>query len=149
MGSLKLKKQKHRSVSWNINRNSLILLRDNGSESSIIFIIFWDFDVLPNFSFTTSEKMRHYYLWTLYIWVASKVAERLKKLELRKLRNIMNINECFFHIFVLTSFMRRFHERFSLIRIPRSLVTFSLSVAILSISKNGSGSLKNLFSFQG
>ena len=29
------------------------------------------FDVLPNFHFTTAEKMRHCYLRTCYIWVAS------------------------------------------------------------------------------
>ena len=28
---------------------------------TIIFIIFWDFDVLTNFSFNTSETMRGYY----------------------------------------------------------------------------------------
>ena len=36
------------------------------------------FDVLSNFSFTTSEKMRDYYLETWYIKVASRVAEQLK-----------------------------------------------------------------------
>ena len=34
------------------------------------------FDILPNFLFTTSEKMRNDYLSTWYI----RVAERLKKL---------------------------------------------------------------------
>ena len=34
------------------------------------------FDVLPNFPFTTSEMMDHYYLSTWYIRVASRVAEQ-------------------------------------------------------------------------
>ena len=38
------------------------------------------FDVSPNFSFTTSETMRDYYLWTCYIRVASGFAEQLGKL---------------------------------------------------------------------
>ena len=38
------------------------------------------FDVLPNFSFTTSEKMCDYYLQTWYIRVASRVVERLKRI---------------------------------------------------------------------
>ena len=36
------------------------------------------FDVLPNFSFTASEAMRHYYLQTRDIRVASRVAEQLR-----------------------------------------------------------------------
>ena len=36
------------------------------------------FDVLPNFSFTTSATMGDYYLETWYIPVASRVVERLK-----------------------------------------------------------------------
>ena len=36
------------------------------------------FDVLPNFSFTTGETMRDYYLETQYIRVAPRVVERLK-----------------------------------------------------------------------
>ena len=36
------------------------------------------FDVLPNFSFTTSETMQNYYLYTWYLRVASRVAEQLK-----------------------------------------------------------------------
>ena len=35
------------------------------------------FDVLPNFSFTTSATMGDYYLETWYIPVASRVVERL------------------------------------------------------------------------
>ena len=35
-------------------------------------------DVLPNFSFTTSETIRDYYLKTRNIKVASRVAEGLK-----------------------------------------------------------------------
>ena len=50
-----------------------------------------------------------------------------------------------FDIFVLTSFMCCFHERFLSISTPTSFVTFSLSMTILSIFKKGSGSLKNLF----
>ena len=33
---------------------------------------------LPNFLFTTSETMGHYYLETQYVRVAERVAERLK-----------------------------------------------------------------------
>ena len=40
------------------------------------------FHVLLNFPFTTSEAMRNYYLQTWYIRVASRVAERLKTLDL-------------------------------------------------------------------
>ena len=50
-----------------------------------------------------------------------------------------------FDIFVLTSFMCCFHERFSSVSTPRNFVTFSLSMTILSIFKKGSDSLKNLF----
>ena len=32
------------------------------SYTTIIFIIFWDSDILRNFSFTTGETMRDYYL---------------------------------------------------------------------------------------
>ena len=53
-----------------------------------------------------------------------------------------------FYIFVLTSFMCCFHERFSSISTPRIFVTFSLSMAMLSTFKKGSVSLKNLF-FEG
>ena len=38
------------------------------------------FDVLPKYSFPTSEKMRDYYLLTWYIRVASRVAKWLKTL---------------------------------------------------------------------
>ena len=50
-----------------------------------------------------------------------------------------------FGIFVLASFMRCFHERFSSISTPRNFVTFFLS--IISAFKKGRGSLKNLFIF--
>ena len=33
---------------------------------------------LPNFSFSSNETMRNYYLWTWYVAVASWVAKRLK-----------------------------------------------------------------------
>ena len=36
------------------------------------------FDFLPNFPFTTSEKMHDYYLQTWYKQVASRVAKRRK-----------------------------------------------------------------------
>ena len=36
------------------------------------------FDVLPNFSFPTTETMSDYYLWTWHIRVASRFAKRLK-----------------------------------------------------------------------
>ena len=45
---------------------------------TIIFIIFWNSDVLPKFALTTGKKMRDYHLKTSYIEVASRVAERLK-----------------------------------------------------------------------
>ena len=38
------------------------------------------FDVFPNFSFTTSEGICNYYLWTWYILVAWRLVEQLKKL---------------------------------------------------------------------
>ena len=46
------------------------------------------FDVLPNFPFTTSETMCGYYLQTWCIQVPSRVAERFKAQDLRKLGNI-------------------------------------------------------------
>ena len=51
------------------------------------------FGVLPNFLFTTSEAMLDYYLWTWYIWVASRVAKGLKSYDLRKLGNIRNVSK--------------------------------------------------------
>ena len=51
------------------------------------------FDVLPNFSFTTSETMCDYYLQTWYIRVASRVAEQLKTWDLRKLGNIRKLSK--------------------------------------------------------
>ena len=50
-------------------------------------------DVLPNFLFTTSETMGHYYLETQYVRVASQVAERLKTEDLRKLGNIRKLSK--------------------------------------------------------
>ena len=44
--------------------------------------ILWVFGVLPNFLFTTSETMHNDYLWTWYILVASRVAERLRLITL-------------------------------------------------------------------
>ena len=38
------------------------------------------FDILPNFAFTKSETVRHYYLQTWNIKVASRVAKQLRKL---------------------------------------------------------------------
>ena len=46
------------------------------------------FDVLPNFSFTKSETICDYYLFTWYIRVASQVAERVRSYDLRKFGNI-------------------------------------------------------------
>ena len=51
------------------------------------------FDALPNFPFTTSEKMRDYYFQPWYIRVDSRVAKRLKTLNLRKLRNIRKVSK--------------------------------------------------------
>ena len=55
--------------------------------------IFRIFDVLPNFPFTTSEMMRDCYLQTRNIRVASRVAERLKTLNLKKLGNIRKVSK--------------------------------------------------------
>ena len=51
------------------------------------------FDVLPNFSFTTSETMCGYYLRTWYIRVVSQVTERLRTWDLRKLGNIRTLSK--------------------------------------------------------
>ena len=51
------------------------------------------FDVLPNFSFTTSEIMREYYLQTWYVPVASRVAKQLKSYDVRKLGNIRKVSK--------------------------------------------------------
>ena len=51
------------------------------------------FDVLINFTFTTSETMRDYYLQTWYIRVASRVVERLMTQDLRKLENIKKVSK--------------------------------------------------------
>ena len=51
------------------------------------------FDVLPNFPFITSETIGDYYLWTCYIRDASRVAERLKTYDLRKLGNIRKVSK--------------------------------------------------------
>ena len=51
------------------------------------------FDVLPNFPFTTSETMRDYYLETWYIQVASRVVERLRIQDPRKLGNIRRVSK--------------------------------------------------------
>ena len=50
------------------------------------------FDVLPNFPFTTSEAMCDYYLWTWYIQVSSRVAERLKIYEIRKCQESVKVS---------------------------------------------------------
>ena len=55
--------------------------------------IFRLFDVLPNFSFTTSQTMRNYYLWTCYIRAASRVTEWLKTYDLKKLGNIRKVSK--------------------------------------------------------
>ena len=51
------------------------------------------FDVLPNFSFTTSETMGDYYLQIWYIRVASRVAKQLKTKDLRKLGRIRKVSK--------------------------------------------------------
>ena len=51
------------------------------------------FDVLPNFNFTTSERMGNYYLYIWYIGVASPVAEQLKTGDLRKIENIRKLSK--------------------------------------------------------
>ena len=51
------------------------------------------FDVLANFVFTTSETVGHYYLETQFVRVASRVAERLKTQDLRKLGNIRKLSK--------------------------------------------------------
>ena len=51
------------------------------------------FDILPSFPFTTSETMRHYYLYTWYIRVATRVVKRLNTYDLRKLRNIRKLSK--------------------------------------------------------
>ena len=45
------------------------------------------FDILPSFPFTTSETMRHYYLYTWNIRVATRVLKRRNTNDLKKLRN--------------------------------------------------------------
>ena len=49
------------------------------------------FDVLPNFPFTTSEIIQDYYLYTAYVQVLLRVAERLKTYDLWKLGNIRKV----------------------------------------------------------
>ena len=51
------------------------------------------FDALPNFAFTTSEMIGDYYLWTCYIRDTSRVVERLKTYDLRKLGNIRKVSK--------------------------------------------------------
>ena len=46
-------------------------------------------DVLTNLTFTTSEKIGHYW----YLRVDSRVAERLKAYDLRKLGNIRKVSK--------------------------------------------------------
>ena len=53
------------------------------------------FDVLSNFRFSTSKTMCDYYLQTLYIRVASQVAERLSRSEIRKLGNISKVSKLY------------------------------------------------------
>ena len=44
--------------------------------------------VLPNFAVTTSETMCDYYLKPWYTPVSSRVLERLKRCDIKKLENI-------------------------------------------------------------
>ena len=48
-------------------------------------------DVSPNFAFTARETMGDYCLETWYIRVASRVAERVKTEDLRKLGKIIKV----------------------------------------------------------
>ena len=48
-------------------------------------------EVLPNFHSTTIKTMRDYYLYTWFIRVASRVAERLQSCDLRKLGKIRKV----------------------------------------------------------
>ena len=51
------------------------------------------FDILPNFPFAATETMRDYDLQTCYIRVASRVPERIKTEDLRKLGNIRKVSK--------------------------------------------------------
>ena len=51
------------------------------------------FQVLAQFPFTTTEAELHYYYQNVVIQVTSRVAERLKIKDLRKLGNIEKIHE--------------------------------------------------------
>ena len=51
------------------------------------------FDVLPNFPFITSQTMCDYYLQTWYIRITSRVTERLKAKDLRKLGNTRKVSK--------------------------------------------------------
>ena len=51
------------------------------------------FDVLPNFAQITSETIGDYYLWTCYTRDASRLVERLKTYDLRKLGNIRKVSK--------------------------------------------------------
>ena len=66
------------SVDWNYNHLHSILRL---------------FDVLSNFPFATSETMRDDCLETWHIRVTSRVAERLKTEDLRKLENIRKVSK--------------------------------------------------------
>ena len=50
-------------------------------------------DVLPIFSFTTSETMPYYYLFTWYIRDASRIGDQLKSYNLRKWENIRKVSK--------------------------------------------------------
>ena len=51
------------------------------------------FDVLPDFSLTTSEIMGDCYLLTWYVQVTSPVAERLKTQALFKFGNVRKVSK--------------------------------------------------------
>ena len=51
------------------------------------------FDVLQNFTFTTSETMRDFYLCIWNIQVASQIAKWLKTDDLRKLENVRKVSK--------------------------------------------------------
>ena len=72
------------------NENKVLILSSTYNHFHNILRLF---DALPNFRFTTSETVDDYYLCTWYIRVASRVAERLKTYDLRKLGNIRKVSK--------------------------------------------------------
>ena len=71
-----------------VQNNKITSLTSKLVPTIIFYNILRLFDVLPNFSFTTSETMGDYYLETWYIPVDSRVAERLMTEDLRKYQKV-------------------------------------------------------------